>query len=57
MIYVRRHPYSRGWYYVSLLGWQPFARFGAGGWLYLDRRWLRDKWNAGKVHWYVDPHA
>jgi hypothetical protein len=54
---VRSHPYSKGWHYVSMFGWQPFARFGAGGWIMLDRRWLREHWNAGKVRWYVDPHA
>lgn len=43
MIYVRKHPYSPGWYYASVFGWLPFLRFGAGGWIYMRVRWL---WNA-----------
>lgn len=41
MIYLRKHEHSRGWYYLSIFGWQPFARFGHGGWVCLNWKWLR----------------
>ena len=44
MVYVRTIPNNKSWWYVSVNGWQPFAYFGAGGWICLDPRWVVNKW-------------
>lgn len=54
MIHFHKHPYTKGWYYLGVAKWQPFARFGAGGWILLNWSWLCAHWNTGKVPFYVD---
>jgi hypothetical protein len=41
VIYLRKS--APRWYYLSIFGWQPFARFGASGWVYLNWRWLKER--------------
>jgi hypothetical protein len=53
-LYIKRHQplylpwYKRSWswWYVAYGEWQPFKRFGHGGWVCVSLRWFKRFWNG-----------
>lgn len=44
-----RHKGSWRWFYLAYGEWQPFKRFGHGGWICLHLGWLKRFWNFNKT--------
>lgn len=46
MVYFRKSPYYKRWYYLSIFGWKPFSRFNHGGWMYFNWKWIKHHANV-----------